>query len=462
MKRLCFLLACFVLILHANVNAQMSSAMINSSERTINGISLTDINSVKVEATDDDKIITLCRSQTLNQSVFMLTTDGNNNVECVIFPQDFYIYDFKIYKDFVYFCGTYLGVGFISKMHIQDISIGTYFQYWLFPQTTVVYDLEVVLSSQVLVVTALGYNENTSLYSVIYYDENNPFTYQYSQTTYILQDIVYDDKYFYVVFSSEVMPYDKFGVQRFDNVNPQINYGYTFLFPNNGYETKSSTRRPEKREPTYFIETIGYMGKVLVATVLEHNYPVIASYPHHAIYMFDVDMDNQFIAKIQMLPNEGKPYLKDMVYNPWDNKLRLISHGMYENTFTTLPYANAMYADAIYAVDMSYTIPYADVIIPTNSFDVEGTLNSIDVYRIDNYIVAGKSQTNGDIYWFDKKISVPNTSNGCYIWGYSNVYMYNSILPLNQVYYGFTTGPVLISNASLSHDVVNYNIQCLD
>ena len=392
--------------------AQMQG-IINSSERYSRAI-LPQVNTVKVEKLDDENIITLCRENTT--SYFCKTTLNSSTVDYGIIPPNIDVHDFKIYKDYIIMCGSGLNNhGFIGVIKATDLFLGTgQLEYYEVDYTIVVYDLECYIDiNNHLKVVALGYDLYTKHFLIDYDLSDISTPYYYYKTDYTLYDLTQTLNYISIVFSKSVL--HEFGVMRHDKTNIFNCQSQMWAFAGGAaFEYTCGARKPEKQDPCYLIENVDNSNDVFVAVALQdHPYESTG----HSIVVYDIKVSSWFLSFTQIIQTAGKPKLKDMEYCPIDNSLNIVSNVNIDNNTNNYPISNGYSGrsdiDVIHKL-RRYVTGNIELIVPSNSADMDDCLNSIAKYRDNYYIVAGKYKNTGSLYWFDREHTLQNNNGGCY------------------------------------------------
>ncbi len=418
MKKSYYLLI-FLILLFASATSYAQMQGINASSERYTRSLQTLGEFVKVENIDNRSILTLSYNTTLGNSAFAKTRAGTNYMEIGI-PRDvrFTVYDFGIFDNYIYFCGIFAGSnGFIAWAKLDDIFNNGQFYYELLSTVTVVYNLEVFkdLMDGYPKVVALGYNTNSQRYSFIDYNVwNNPGTYNVYECHFKLQNLTQTDRYIAVVCSRNQPPYEDFGIIRHDKTNIPNYQGQVFGFDNNGIATGDIFGRlPELNKPGYLIEWIEDSPNVMVATCIDQVKSPHFGSSSYPIALFNIDLDNLSLYSTQVIPNFGKPYVKDMAYIPYDSTMHLIVNGQFGNTFSSVPSNDWTYTDFIHRIEVWNTNNYnSEILLPNSNVGKDDVLNSITKYDKYYYIIGGRLSSNNELYWFDRKSNISGSQ--CY------------------------------------------------
>ncbi len=452
MKKNYYLLIFFILLFAITVSYAQMQGINTSSERLTQSIETLG-EFVKVENIDDRSILTLSRDINSNYSTFIKTKKDTNYIE-IGHPinVNFEIYDFKIFNDSVYFCGRFGGIGFIAWIRLEYIFNSGIFYYSLLNPITVVYNLEVFKTSNngAPKVVALGYNTNNQMYSFIDYNVwSNTSTYDVYNTSFKLQNLTQTDKYIAVVSSLPFTPYMDFGITVHDKTNIPNRRNRMFRFDNNGIATGDIFGRlPEANEPSYLIEWIEKSPNVMVATCIDQVKSPHFGSSSYPIALFNINLDSLSLYSTQVIPNCGKPYVKDMAYMPYDSTMHLIVNGQFGNTFSTVPSNDWAYTDFIHKIEVWNTSNYnSEMLLPSGNTNREDVLNSITKYDRCFYIVGGRWSTNNELYWFDRKSDVL----GWYCYKkYTTIVRFDNTQQIGGVMYTPTTRAKNVSLSTIS------------
>ncbi len=463
MKKSYYLLI-FLILLFASATSYAQMQGINASSERYTRSLQTLGEFVKVENIDNRSILTLSKDINSNYSTFVRTKMGTNYITIgrPLNPR-FDVYDFKIFDDFVYFCGNYSGCGFIAWGKLDDIFNNGQFNYELLNTTTVVYNLEVFRDhiDGYPKVVALGYNTSNQRYSFINYNVwNNPGTYNVYECPFKLQNLTQTDGYIAVVCSRDQPPYEDFGIIRHDKTNISNCQGRVFKFDNNGIATGDIFGRlPEANKPSYLIEWIEGSPNIMVATCIDQIKSNFGSsaYP---IALFNINLNSLSLYSTQVIPNFGKPYVKDMTYIAYDSTMHLIVNGQFGNTYSTVPYSDWTYTDFIHKIEVWNTIGYyPEIILPNSNVGKSEVLNSITKYDKYYYIIGGRLSNNNELYWFDRKFDI--SSGQCYK-RYEIKVDFDHPLPLGNINYYPTPIPSNVNQEHFYSYSDKYMNICLD
>lgn len=417
MKQSYFLLIFLILLFVCGKGYAQMQGINASSERFVSSSQINNTYT-KVRPISRNHLLTLSHLSNFNdRSAFARTKMGNDTMEVgVIIDTSFSVYDFKVYKDHVCFCGAYtnnnITNGFIAWAKLDNFFNYGQFEYEIVNITSVIYNLEVFIvpSTGDLKLVALGYNiANLQYkYSLIDYSVwNNPGNYDIYGTNDILQNITQTDKYIAVIISDTT--YREFGIIRhykdnFSNVAIQ-----SFALAYNGIITGDAWDRfPQYNKPNILAEWIGSTPNIIVATSTKQNFPFLDA--RYSIEVFNIDLDNLSVLTNQIIPNGGKPYVKDMVYMPYDSTVHLIVNGEFGDTYSTVPSNDRSYTDFLYRLPVWNSSDYlAEILLPSVCDFGEDVLNSITRYNRRYYVIGGRLQQTDELYWFDRKIDIPTS-----------------------------------------------------
>lgn len=445
--------------LQTSLFAQMQGAIISSTEREVPSIEPV-VNTIKVKKYSDEKIITLCKDSITGNFCFLKTETGSSIVNYGILPSKFEVYDFKILGKNIYFCGYDGRFGFIGKISFNTLFTGGNFDYYEIPQTSVVYELEVyynaITDSDDIV--ALGTNSTSTTYYCINYNTNTSTSYDiYYIQGHVLQSITQTNNYIGVVISDPTT--NEFGVIRHQKNNISNLQGQTWQFAYSAY--KWIDQRPENRTYAYLSEAIDDTDEILVATSLDYlnshpDFGVVGNF--RTVNVYRVDLSTLQLLSTQVIPTDGKPYFKDMVYIQDNGSLNILTNVQVgSDAWNNFPYCCLLDIDIIYHIDATATNQYQlSFTIPNVSNESYHLLNGIETYEDYYYIVAGKTKTNKFVL-FDKYI--PSTITNCYRFYYTKAF-FDPSLPMNTISYPNYSTPktVYIDNNSISSN--KYNIIC--
>lgn len=425
MRKENILFICLAVFLQTIAFAQMQGVITSSTEREISSIEPV-VNTIKVKKYSDDKIITLCKDNITGCFCFVRTETGSTSVDYGILPSNFEVYDFKILGENIYFCGKYntnnTTYGFLAKISYNALFAGGNFDYDEIPQTFLVYELEVyynkVTESDDIV--ALGTNSTSTTYYCINYNTTLSLSnYNLFPTQRVLQSITQTDNYIGIVASYPTT--NEFEVIRFLKNSLSINQGQTWQFAYSGY--KWIDLRPENRTYAYLSEAIDDTDEILVATSVDYHgtHPDIGlTLNFRTVNVYKVDLSTLQLLSTQVIPTEGKPYLKDMVFIPNNETLNIVTNVQVGDLWANLPYCCLIDIDIIYHVSEDVmTLYLTDYTIPNGSQEELHLMNAIEKYDEYYYIVAGKDKSD-ELYLFDKYI--PSSSANCYESSYAKVF----------------------------------------
>lgn len=417
MKKSYFLLIFLALLFMCGKGYAQMQGISASSERYIPSSQINNTYT-KVRAMNNDYLLTLSHlSNFNNRSAFARTKTGSNTMDVgVIIDTSFSVYDFKIYKDYVYFCGSHAsGHGFIAWAKMDDIFNYGQFEYEIVNITSVIYNLEVFMdpNTKKVRVAALGHNLANSQYKYSFVDYsvwNNLASYDVYLTNDILQNITQTEKYIAVIISDTT--YREFGVIRFDKDNFSNNLGQSFTLSYGGIITGMVwDRYPQNNKPNILAEWIYRTPNIVIATSTRQQNPYLDT--RYNIEVFNIDIENFSVLTNQIIPNGGKPYVKDMVYMPYDSTLHLIVNGEFGDMYSTVPSNDRNYTDFLYRLPVWESSDYsAEILLPSVCDFGEDVLNSLTRYNRLYYVIGGRLQQTDELYWFDRKIDIPTSQ--CY------------------------------------------------
>lgn len=413
-KKLGFFI-CLAVFLQTIAFAQMQGLISYSSERYSRNIQPKS-KTVKVEVYDEKNIITLCRdnSSTTATSYFCKTILNSSVSDYGTMFPGVDVFDFKIYnEEYIIMCGQYSGDGFIGKIKISDLFAGVgQLEYYSVPVVSVLYKIDYYLDHEHLKVATLGH-DGLSYYFVDYDLSDISIPYYYYKTDYTLYDLTQTQNYISIVFSKPVL--HEFGIMRHDKTNIFNCQSQMWAFAGGAaFEYTCGARKPEKQDPCYLIENVDNSNDVFVAVALQdHPYESTG----HSIVVYDIKVSSWFLSFTQIIQTAGKPKLKDMEYCPIDNSLNIVSNVNIDNNTNNYPISNGYSGrsdiDVIHKL-RRYVTGNIELIVPSNSADMDDCLNSIAKYRDNYYIVAGKYKNTGSLYWFDREHTLQNNNGGCY------------------------------------------------
>lgn len=407
----------FVSMSLAGAYAQMQGLITGSSERHTRAIAPM-VNSVKVERLEDDRIITLCLDSTNGgvTSYFVLTQNGDNTAQYDTLAME--VMNFRILNDLLFFCGRYNGMGFIAWADINTMFNGGNYEMHYISVSEYVFDLEAYKEPSIgqIKVVALGYKQGTDPYRIIDYEiqNNSNSQYNFAFTNDMLHCITQTKNYISIVYTSPGTPGNGsfFGVSRHDKsavLNNYVSQNYRYAY--NGHLSNRIYK------PFYITESEYNSDKIFVGTTLEgqNGVPNYVSVSYD-IGMYEIDLGATLpdLLQTQIVCTEGKPYVKDMVYDENSRTLYLLANvslGPHYNG-ALLPQWDR--ADVIYGLEMGQGSDYAcNLTIPNNSRPMCDMITSITLYDSNKYyIVAGKYNFTGTLYWFDRKLSA--TASSCF------------------------------------------------
>lgn len=297
--------------------SQMQGVITSSTERLISSIAPV-VNTIKVKKYSDAKIITLCKDNITGCFGFVKTETGSTSVDYGIIPSNFEVYDFKILGENIYFCGDDGRTGFIGKVDFNTLFVGGNFDYYEISSTSVVYELEVYYNTitESDDIVALGTNSTSTMYYCINYNVSSSISsYEIYPTLKVLQSITQTENYIGVIVSDPLT--NEFGVIRHQKNNISNLQGQIWQFAYSAY--KWIDQRPENRTYSYLSEAIDDTDEILVATSLDYNnshpdFGIVGDF--RTVNVYKVDLLTLQLLSTQVIPTEGKPYLKDMVFIP--------------------------------------------------------------------------------------------------------------------------------------------------
>lgn len=436
----------------------MQGVITSSTEREVLNIEPV-VNTIKVKKYSDNVIITLCKDNTTGYFCFLKTETGSTSVDYGILPSNFEVYDFKILGENIYFCGYDGRFGFIGKISFNTLFTGGNFDYYEIPQTSVVYELEVYYNKETESddIVALGTNSTSTIYYCINYNTSNALSsYEIYPTLKVLQSITQTENYIGVIVSDPLT--NEFGVIRHQKNNISNLQGQTWQFAYSGY--KWIDLRPENRTYAYLSEAIDDTDEILVATSVDYHgtHPDIGfTLNCRTVNVYKIELSTLQLLSTQVIPTEGKPYLKDMVFIPNNETLDIVTNVQIGDMFGGFPYCCAFDIDIIYNVSENVATLYsADYTIPNGSQEWLHLMNAIERYDSDYYIVAGKYKDD-NLYLFDKNIL--SSSTDCYQTYYAKVFLDPDISLTNISYQ-----PIYVPKAifTTTNDVTTtiYNVIC--
>lgn len=433
MRRNIIILVYLALFLQTNLFAQMQG-IVNSSERELSTFQPY-VNTVKVEKYSDNIILTLCKDVNSGYFYFIKTETGSSNVTYSELSRNFNVYDFKVFGEYIYFCGqnsnnTY---GFIAKISFSNLFSGGNFDYYEIQPTKIVYELEVYnnKTTESNDIVALG-TDNAGTYFCINYNTNATTMYDiYPTQTHVLQSVTQTDNFIGVVFSDPLT--NEFGVMRHLKNNIPTIQSQTWRFAYLGH--KWIDLKPENRTYAYLSEAIDETDEILVVTSVDYDdsNPNVPAYYDRTVNIYRIDLSTLQLQTTQVILTEGKPYIKDMVYAPYNKSLNIITNVQIGDNVSGFPYCCEADIDIIYQIDVDAITPYnASYVIPYNSIAFTELINSITKYDNGYYIVAGKSNTSNQLYWFDRFL--PNNNPSCYAEWTTKVF-FDPDVPLGTINY---------------------------
>ena len=376
------------------------------------------VNSVKSLAYKQN-IITLCYDN--QNSYFLLTSPGSNTIKQVSFGSNnanYEIFDFQIVDDIVYFCGQNfsLSEGFISWIKIEDLFSSATFNFDKYKISSnylkIIYKLSVYNDPNNKVkINALGYDMTTNTYYFIDFERDNPYTWTLFKTGMMLADLVETKSFINILGDIDVnhfclFRHDKANIQNYSNSVYRYNnasavhHNYMDLL-NHRFSAYSITEFDKQTSENLFV----------CIDLEDHIYN--GSYKP---YIFNIDMNNFSVISTKFIPTEGKPLIKDLVYDKKNNLLYMLVNTQYYNNSLHTGFSDI---DIIYEMQPSSNI--TGIIMPNNSIQMQNNLNSITLYEENKYyLVSGKSSSSGTVYWFDNKTT--NHNSPCFNFSTEQVY----------------------------------------
>ena len=460
-KKLIFFI-CLAVCLQTIAFAQMQGVITSSTEREVSSIEPV-VNTIKVKKYSDNVIITLCKDNTTGCYCFVKTETGTTSVNYGILPSNFVVYDFKILGENIYFCGQYninnTANGFLAKISYNALFAGGNFDYDEIPQTSVVYEIEVYYNkiTESDDIVALGTNSTSTMYYCINYNTSLSLSnYNLFNTQRVLQSITQTENYIGIVASYPAT--NEFEIIRFLKNSLYTNQGQTWQFAYSGY--KWIDLRPENRTYAYLSEAIDDTDEILVATSVDYHgtHPDIGlTLNCRTVNVYKIELSTLQLLSTQVIPTEGKPYLKDMVFIPNNETLNIVTNVQIGDMFGGFPYCCAFDIDIIYNVSENVATLYsADYTIPNGSQEWLHLMNAIERYDSDYYIVAGKYKDD-NLYLFDKYTL--SASTDCYQTYYAKVFLDPS-LPITSSTYQFYPSNKLGFTSKGSISSTSYNTIC--
>ncbi|MDO5760769.1 MAG: hypothetical protein Q4Q06_07070 [Bacteroidota bacterium] len=460
MKKNYFLLIPLVLLFICSKGYAQMQGINASSERYVRSLQAKP-EFVKVERISNKYMLTSLQNLNSIGSTFVKTKEGSDYIELGNTSPGFMVYDFKYFDNYVYFCGEHGSNGFIAWATLDDIFNSGNFDYERLPTVGVVYNLEVFVdpTNEKPKVVALGYETSTQNYSFIDYNVwNNTGTYDVYETPFRLQNLTQTKEYIAVVFSDITYPYKYFGVMKHQKVNISNCQSRMFEFANGGIATGDLLGRlPEYNKASYLIEWIEGSPNVMVATCIDQLNSPSLGYP---IALFNIDLDNFNLYSTQIIPNDGKPYVKDMVYMPYDKTMHLLINGQFGDDYSNVPSGNYKYTDFIHKINVWETNGYlSEILLPNSNTDGEDILNSITRYDRYYYMVGGVLSGNSELYWFDRRIDVSGSQ--CYV-NYETKVYFNPPQLVGSITYSPNPIPSSVSSGSFLSSQRQYIKICSD
>lgn len=393
-----FLFSCFCV----DVGAQMQGTIGSSSERTLS-LAVSDSKTVRIERLDNNRFITLCKLNN-GRCCFVMTTTGSNNVIVAQTSSVDNVYNFRVFEDFIFFCGNIGSKGYVAFASVEEVFNGGGFQIRIFPTTSIVHDLQVYKTPTSVKVSAIAYNHQTQTNFLWDWDVfQNVTSVQAYRTPNYLHCLTQTDKYIAAVGS--VTDSNRiFSVTRYDKgqLSSIAERSYRYAF--NAFTYKQFAIY-NGFQP-YVVESSYNQNKIFVSSQVEGGYPsYVSSNPGYSIAIFKIDLfPNLSIDTTRLLITSGKPQVKSMRYNPLNDSIYLLA-----NTDNII--------DLVYSFPFSLVLPQSPSMpmaktIPNNSESLKDKLNAMMLYDYGRYyIVAGVDGAN-NLYWFDRKFS--GTTQRCY------------------------------------------------
>lgn len=392
----------------------MQNQITYSSER-IPHIKISDVDAVHA-AKYTEKAIISSFSCSYSQSspkfsALALCENTSNNIDVGVLsaPYDSII-NFRIYEDYIFFCGTHKdtinapAIGYIGFTHIGNIYTGGTYERHQIVNTTAIYDLEVYPNpiNGRPKIAALG-KMTSNNYCIVDYDilDNNINTYTTYKTTSVLYRIAQTKQFVAIVYSLPTSLHE-FGVTRHNkgNISSYIDQSYKYNY--GGIQFGYSS--PLANFPTFLIESDYFGEKVYVSTVIQRQTRPDISGTECSIGIYNIDLNNHLnLDFTQIIPTTSKTFIRDMKFADNNNMLYLIAD----------PYmSGSPFRDIILDMNMSVVNNYTCMATaPTINTNYQHTLNSLVLYDKKYYMVAGGTPTDS-LYWFDKY--TPTIGHHCY------------------------------------------------
>lgn len=433
--------------------AQLQGQISASAERKTY-LSVSDVNTIKVESCGSD-IISLC--QYANGTYIFTRTDSSNNVVRIVnttLPDT--ILNFRVFDDrYIFFCGMHNGRGFVASSSTDIFFNNSYgFKYTDLYDIEQVFDLEVFKGSNGVEVVALGAKSGTCFLIDFPNWYNYMTTFNAYKTINKLHCITQTKGFIAVIYTSPI-PTSYFGVARHDKNNISLYQDKIYKYAYNGQIALYPGAL------SYIADGYIRSDNIYVATTVKNQTTPNFTFPSRSISFFSIDLaQNLTLLSNQIIPTNGKPYIKDMVYSPVFDYVYLLANVSLDTIFNGVPIGtNYGRVDAIYDIYVPASAPiyFCNVTVPNNSTPMYDRLNNMATYDNNYYIVAGVDSSNR-LYWFDKKYG--NYTSSCEFECYADVYFD----PHNEV-----VGDVDYSPDILNGDIVqglfmsttnSYSIHC--
>lgn len=450
MKKLFIILFC--ILVSMPVFAQMQGVINSSSERVI--LTFASKNNTK-SLPYKDGIITSANAEQTNSATFYHTMPGTSGVSYASL-HGIEVEDFSILGNMLFFCGNYQSTALIGWVSISDLfyaSASIDVQYFTGYQNA--YRIEAyqdnITNKVNLAVLAMRQNVQTGLneYRLIDYPiDNSITTYDaYLTSTEIITDLAQTDNR--IVALLDRKNYTDFSLLEYIKGNMQTNVSMAYQFTPGTYSMTSNTPVGKDDSTSYILTNEVGTENVFVCAQIEDHIVPYGRRP----YIYHIDLLTFNPIYTQVLDVGGKPILRDIKYNPNDNKLYLLtncsngqSSGFEYNT-----------QDVIYEFDKDMP-GIAIGLLPNNSQHIQENMNSLTFYESYRYyLVSGIENITHRPYFFDRLIS--NLSASCYIYDKPSVLQANlqMLYPTNH---NISNASKLVMQIPYTNGFMNYNVNC--
>lgn len=447
-KKLLFL---SVLFFQVCLYAQMQGQLNESSERSVT-VNTNDDKSVKTRSYNDSIVISLCRLSA-GKYVFTKSKTNSNQVEIAEVLNLDSIIAFRLFGEYIYFCGRDQNLGFVAYSKVTDMFNQGNF---ILNKTTAVeeiFDLEVYKdpSGMGIKAAALGRDTSSATHFLAYDDFGSL---QHSFTPHKAYCMTQTKDFIAVVYQDTLLP-AWFGVTAFKKIN--LNTGY---ISGKYHIVNSGVYVSQYRCPRFVLANDYADNKIFVSSVVDGHHPNFGGVPEYfSVYGIDLNSGlNMDFA--QLIPVETKPFLKDMVYNDRDRALHILAGSVVGPLFNNVSGGLTIVGDMVYDIEVERSNDYmCRVTIPGLSLQHDGVFNSIAFYDGRYYVVAGNKQT-GELCWFDKNIQGNNPA--CASMYLAKVFFNPCNSGLDGINYFFVMGSKMLSSAHYYSYGSSYQTDCIN